>query len=307
MIENNEHNIGSSETTRESPSLTFDFTNYLEYHRPEHKRNEDISITIPFLQWFVGFTEGDGTFTCESEGKKNKMRLLFSIGQKDAKLIFKVKKRLGFGYVRRDREYFYFCVDNRKGIQCLQALFNGNLVLPKRVAQFVSWVNYKPEIQHPTFRLISKPILPSLEDAWISGFIEAEGCFYANLNTEKKLFTIKSHKVTITQKDTHGEKAILEHIKQLFKAKTQTYLVKPPDCFRIVIEALTCQIIMVEYLQRFCLLGKKRIAAFRWWRIHHMKLNKSHLESVNQNKLQRLCQSINQQAKDQEEKEGIAS
>ena len=304
------NNIGSSETTRESPSLTFDFTNYLEYYRPEHKRNEDISVTIAFLQWFVGFTEGDGTFTCEPEGEKTKIRLRFSITQKDAKLIFKVKKRLGFGYVSRNGEYFSFRVDDKKGIQRLQALFNGNLVLPKRIAQFVYWVNYKQEIQHPMFHLISpkaKPILPSLEDAWISGFIEAEGCFYANLNTKKEFFSIKSHKVTITQQDTHGEKAVLEHIKQLFKAKTETYLVKPPDCFRIVIEAFSCQIIMVEYLRRFCLLGKKRIAALRWWRIHHMRLNKSHLERANQNKLQRLCESINQQAKDQEEEDGIAS
>lgn len=38
--------IGSSETTREPPFYSFDFTNYIKYHRPEHKCKEDLSIRI---------------------------------------------------------------------------------------------------------------------------------------------------------------------------------------------------------------------------------------------------------------------
>ena len=34
MIQNH---IGSSETTREPPFYSFDFANYIKYHRPEHK------------------------------------------------------------------------------------------------------------------------------------------------------------------------------------------------------------------------------------------------------------------------------
>ena len=299
MIYNYQDNIGSSETTRESPSSTFDFTNYLQYHRPEHKWKEDITVTINFLEWFLGFTEGDGCFFSGLE--EGRPRLRFTLGQKDAKLIYKIKKRLGFGYVAKDGDIFVFRVDDLKGIQRIQSIFNGNLVLPKKRVQFAAWVNFKPQIQEHTFRLIDKPKLPSLEDAWISGFIEAEGCFYVKLNPRKKksdFFSIKSHKLTLTQRDIHGERAILEHIKQLFKTKTKTYLVKPPSCFRIVMENLKSQEVVVKYLQRFCLLGKKRIAAFRWWRLYLMRQDKGHLLLVNQKKLQRLCRNLN---KSQEE------
>jgi hypothetical protein len=36
--------IGSSETTREPPFYSFDFTNYIKYHRPEHKCKADSNL-----------------------------------------------------------------------------------------------------------------------------------------------------------------------------------------------------------------------------------------------------------------------
>lgn len=76
--------IGSSETTREPPFsfYSFDFTNYIKYHRPEHKCQEDISITINFLEWFIGFAEGDGCF--ESWLEESRPGLSFTIVQKDS-------------------------------------------------------------------------------------------------------------------------------------------------------------------------------------------------------------------------------
>ena len=54
--------IGSSETTREPPFYSFDFENYIKYHRKKQKCREDIFITTHFLEWFIGFVEGNGSF-----------------------------------------------------------------------------------------------------------------------------------------------------------------------------------------------------------------------------------------------------
>lgn len=293
--------IGSSETTRESPFPTFDFTNYIESYRPQHKWKEDTTTTITFLEWFVGFTEGDGCFCCTME--KGRSRVRFTLGQKDVKLLHKIKKGLGFGYIIPDGggDKFVFRVDDVIGIRRIQSIFNGNLVLPKRRVQFVAWVNFKPQIQGPTFRLIDRPKLPTLQDAWISGFIEAEGCFYVKLDALKNkpgFFYIKSQKLTITQTDVYGEIAVLDHIKKLFRSETKTYLVKRPNCFQIVMEDKRSQQAVVEYLQRFCLLGKKRIAALRWWRLYLMRQNRRKLLLMNQKKLERLCKNLNKSQKE---------
>ena len=291
MIYNYQDNIGSSETTRESPSSTFDFVNYIKYHRPEHKCNEDISITTHFLEWFIGFVEGFGSF--QSRLDQGRPRLSFTIVQKDPQLMYKVKKGLGFGSVSKDRIYSRFTIDDKRGIQRLQSIFNGNLVLPKRRIQFANWVNFKEKIHHPTFFLSHRFVLPTLGTAWISGFIEAEGCFYVGSSHKATGFRIQDQKLSLTQTDTHGESQILKHINTLFEGHGQLYLAKAPNCFRIEIRTLECHKIVVEYLKRFNLKGKKRISCFRWWRVYLMQLNKQHLIQANQKKLQRLCQNLN--------------
>jgi hypothetical protein len=53
-------NLGSSETTREAPLFKksqFDFSLYFK------TLSQTIKITdVKFLQWFIGFSEGDGSF-----------------------------------------------------------------------------------------------------------------------------------------------------------------------------------------------------------------------------------------------------
>ena len=98
--------IGSSETTREPPFYTFDFANYIKYHRPEHKCKEDISITTHFLKWFIGFAEGDGSFEYRlAEGRPH---LSFTIVQKDYQLLYKVKKRSGLWFCLKGQKILTF-------------------------------------------------------------------------------------------------------------------------------------------------------------------------------------------------------
>ena len=269
----------------------FDFDNYIKYHQPEHKCKEDISITIHFLEWFIGFAEGDGSF--ESRLAEGRPLFSFTIVQKDSQLLYKVKKGLAFGSVSKDRNFYRFRVDDKRGIQRLQSIFNGNLVLPKRRIQFENWISFKKKVQHSTFCLYNRSLMPTLKTAWLSGFIEAEGCFYVRLSKKTSGFRIADQKLTITQTDTHGERNILKHINNLFESKGNLNLAKSPNCFRIEICSLKCHKIVVEYFQHFGLKGKKHISYFRWWRIYLMRLDNGHLLEGNQKKLQRLCQNLN--------------
>ena len=61
--------IGSSETLRET---TFNFEVLNNLHLPQHKKK----INQDFLEWFVGFSEGDGSFIV-SKSKTGQERLFF--------------------------------------------------------------------------------------------------------------------------------------------------------------------------------------------------------------------------------------
>jgi hypothetical protein len=306
--------IGSSETTREAPytiqtsqivlvkKFSFD-----EYVSPEHKKNIDFS----FLEWFIGFSEGDACFY--SRIVDTRVRLSFEIVQKDAKLIHKIRTTLGFGrvfcFTRNNQIYYKYVVGNKEGIQRIMLLFNGNFVLPKRYIQFARWVHVGKDICPPNFALKMQRVEVSLQTGWLAGFIEAEGCFYASFrakqisnrgkySTTDEFFGNKfsfDQKLTITQKDTHGESLVLQKILLLFQGTGKLHIAKKPNCYRIQFDSLQTQTNIVSYLEEFPLLGKKKIAFLRWWRIYlrRQKPEEKPISLKTVEKLKKLCLMIN--------------
>ena len=57
-------------------------------------------------------------------------------------------KNLGFGKVSTYKEFSRFIVADRKHIDILILLFNGNLVLNKTNARFESWLQARNTIYH---------------------------------------------------------------------------------------------------------------------------------------------------------------
>ena len=121
-------------------------------------------------------------------------RLNFEIKQKDPKLLKLIQKKLGFGRYNDvkvgGRPYGQFEVSDQEGLKRLMHLLNGNLSLPKRVAQFDYWVKFGVRIQPPGFVIKNQLVEPSLQNAWISGFIDAEGCFLQTLGIKATLIRI---------------------------------------------------------------------------------------------------------------------
>lgn len=290
---------GSSETRRE-PTLSyqlFNFDYFLTNHLPESLGNEPKEKKIRFLEWFVGFSEGDGCF--EYRRVNDRPRLSFTIKQVDAPLLYKVRAGLGFGTVRKigqTEKLYQFVVGDKAGIRRLMALFNGNLVLGKTRARYETWVNMGKEKIWIDFQLKNQVRLPSFKSAWISGFCpkeEAEGCFYAQLSS-----TRLRQKFTLTQKDVAGEKAILDQIRILFESKAKLSTLKN-DAFRMEINSIKSQQLVAKYFHKFPLKGKKKITSFRWWRILLLRFQNVHNEIAKKPKVKRLVNSLNVDAKKQ--------
>ncbi len=286
--------IGSSETTREAPTTVLIVKNFQLNHcfLPEHKKN----INSSFLEWFIGFTEGNECFC--SRIADNRSRLSFEIVQKDAKLMYKIRTTLGFGMVRsftRNNEMYYkYTVENKQGLQRIMLLFNGNLVLMKRYVQFKNWIAVGKDIFPKNLVFKNQRVQVSLKNGWLSGFVEAEGCFYANFTPNSFSF---NQKLTIIQKDPYGESSVLQDILLLFQNPGKIHMAKKPDWYRIEFNSLKSQAIIVQYFSEFPLLGKKKIAFRRWWRIY-LRRQKPELEPMSLKtieKYKKLCFMVNKE------------
>ena len=98
----------------------------------ETKREAFILKNKDFKDWFIGFSESDGSFIINNDGY-----LEFKITQSsvDAQVLFYIKKSLGFGFVRiqdKSNKTHCFRVRDKEGLFKIISIFNGNLFLSKR-------------------------------------------------------------------------------------------------------------------------------------------------------------------------------
>lgn len=120
---------GSSETYTQSSLSVQEKEPAEDSARPSHKK----PYTPEFIDWFVGFTEGDGSFVVNNETQ----RVTYMITQKDPKVLYFIKKELGYGrvYECKDTKYRY-TVTSQEQIGYLIKLFIGQLRLEKTNKRF---------------------------------------------------------------------------------------------------------------------------------------------------------------------------
>ena len=292
----NKLKLNSSETTREKLLTQFNFETYLKYGTPQQIKN----INIDFLEWFIGFFEAEGSFSCWFDGKTNRVEI--EITQKDPQLMYKIRKNLGFGqvtqFLRNHKIYWRYKTSNEKYLKSFIYLFNGNLVSNYKKKMFEKFVSNYNKIYGTQFVVFNKNIVPSFETAWLSGFLEGNGGFYATSNNIIKFnksgfktynFIMKFY---ITQKD---ELLLLNHIKKLFGMNNNIYQIHNGHTLdkynRLETSKLSCHLLVIDYLEKYPFLGKRKITFSRWKRLLNYKIYKYPITNKSIIKLKRLILS----------------
>ena len=191
--------VGSSETTREVLELNDLYS---------------LNFDEKFKYWFIGFTEGDGSFIVNKNGY-----LEFKITQSsiDAQVLFYIKKTLGFGSVSiqdKINKTHHFRVRDKKGLLTLIYIFNGHLLTNKKTEQFKKWVYSFNLCYNTNCIVIEKNNKPMLKNAWLSGFTDAEGCFTASIIERSENYTQVQVRYILSQQNEFDlfTKGLLERL-----------------------------------------------------------------------------------------------
>uniref|UniRef100_UPI00211412E5 hypothetical protein n=1 Tax=Aspergillus sclerotioniger TaxID=319627 RepID=UPI00211412E5 len=245
------------------------FTNFLPNNTPPSEK---------FLTWFIGFVEGDGSFIVNNRGD-----LCFVITQNtlDIEILKYIKETLGFGKViTQSKTTSRFVTQNKREIEIVIHLFNGNLVLPSKKIRFEKfvkgfniWVG-KGRIRLDSVEIKHNFILPSLNNSWLTGFTDGEGCFTCSIGNTKGF----SFNFNISQKWEENSE-VLKHLCDLFNGGvlSKHYV---DNVYEYRIAGLNNCKNIFSYFDSYRLLTKKFISYSLWKEIHEDLLKKYHLDPI---------------------------
>jgi hypothetical protein len=233
-------------------------------------------LNYSFLKWFIGFSEGDGSFII------NKGKSIFSIHLHiiDLSLLYIIKTELNMGNVYINKNSAIFIVKAKQDISILIEIFNGNLFLKKRQEQFKNWVinfNFKNKLN---IELLNNNFKPSLNDEWLVGFIDAEGCFMVSISKAKII-----QRFVLGQKNAEEEFIFISNLINGYTEKLKGY-------DRIVINYLKLDI-LIRYLNEFNLNSVKAESFDKWMEIYNYRKKKSASEIIDYNELKKKASLIN--------------
>lgn len=233
--------------------------------------------------------EGDGSISTNTDNK----RISFVLTQKESKILYSIKDKLGFGTVRYDKEVkaYRFVVSGLPSLIILAHLFNGNLFLKHRIKQMDKWIKFLKAKDVPIANLSQKKVRISLYDGWLSGFADAEACFNVNI-TKRKANTL-GFRTNLRFILDQNDKYALEKILDLFK---KGHIYNRPDnlnAYRYTIDSLAGYSILVSYFYSFPLKTYKKEAFQKWKDIYEMMINKEHLNQEGLDMIQKLAKFVN--------------
>jgi hypothetical protein len=271
-----------SETTRETSFNFYDYRKISVRLRRSRKNYDNISDN--WLTWFIGFSEGDGAFFT---GKDKRLR--FVLTQKEINILNHIQETLGIGRVRTYGPYSRYIVEDKKGIMILIALFNGNLFLDKRKVQVKKWLD--------TLNIEQKDnkVKPLLSNSWISGFIDAEGCFNVTLFKRKSMalgYQVKL-RFMIDQKDSLENMLFIKDQLNLFLSHRKLKKGLIGNMHRIESNSFVKVPLIVEYLNKFKLKSKKQESFNKWVTVYDLVKNKAHLKEEGLSDIRKLSKQIN--------------
>lgn len=273
--------------------MKFDFFTFYEKYNKFFQYNKELPNN-QFLIWFIGFTEGDGSFVIT---KQNNLAFIITQSTNDIQILQQIQNMLGFGRIRKQGEQVSrYIVESKKELELINYIFNGNLILPSNKNKFKKFLNtYNQKIQKghiilEHIKFIESTLLPSLSDSWLSGFTDAEGCFTTSFLTNSNAY----HTRYILSQKGDINLPVLSHFILLFKTGYIEAHSKKSNYSFIINGRKNCSKIY-NYFNTFPLKTKKSLSFLKWKELHKLIKEQKHLNSASRLILIELAKDINLQ------------
>lgn len=251
-------------------SQVFDFSNFFNVEEGRYQY-----VSSSFLEWFVGFVEGDGCFTVTS---RNDLSFVITQSTEDIQVLYKICNTLGFGSViTQGPRTSRFVLQNLGDLFKILLILNGNLMLPSRQKKFRKFLDaFNQKVfkrkKYGTVSYIQAQYFPSLNDAWFSGFVDAEGCFSVSFLRGSSIYRIRC---VVRQKGRENLPLLSSFILMFHTGSIEAHS-KDHNYSFVISGKENCSQIF-PYFENFPLKTKKAESYQLWKQIHQHLLDQDHL------------------------------
>ena len=294
--------IGSSETTRnniESNNIkrcnSQENIEGVSEHVPTHLKPQTDEA---FGHYLAGLIDGDGT--------SSKSRISIAFNVLDASLAYYIKKRIGYGRVRKiecfDKNAILLTITKREGLEKVINLINGKLRVQFKIdAINKNIINAYSGSEARPFKIKDELHLNTssdLDNHWLAGFLDADGSF--------QIKTLVSSALGVASASPHGSRRVeirlyvqmdqesrrlLDLIKDKFGGNIGYR--KSKDSYYYSSTSFSSAKKFIWYLDRYHLLSSKHLNYLKWRKAYRLVQSQKHLTLEGQEKIKKLQSSMN--------------
>ena len=264
----------TSETLRNEIAVVTEKVKPLSVHVPTHlKPNSDRD----FGHYLAGLIDGDGHFS-------SKQQLVIVFNLLDASLAYYIKKRIGYGSVRKvkDKNAILLIIAAKKGLEIVLNLINNKLRTENKFNQvkknILNHINYAEFSKTIDFKL---NLSDDLKNYWLAGFTDADGSFQIKTINRNNKTEIRLN-FQIDQKT----KSTLTIIKE-FLGGNIGYR-KSQDTYYYGSTSFGSAKKVINYFDHFHLLSSKHVKYLKWRKAYIIIQNKDHLTKSGISKIVKL-------------------
>jgi len=236
-------------------------------------RNFKMACQKSFLNWFVGFVEGNENVFIVN---RRYLRFEINVSLKNQALVYYIKNNLGFGKIRKLKflggVILEFSVqENIINLLKLIHIFNGNLRCKNKELNFsLFYKKLRTKLKKLDLLYLLPDYIPllatvSLTNSWLLGFIEMRGLFNARWHKSKKLKEGKELYSNFIF--WHLDSDLLKKIKNILNLsnKIESKVKWNLPFYKLEVEHINEKLIIINYLNNFKLKGDK-VYRYKYWK-----------------------------------------
>jgi hypothetical protein len=263
--------------------------------------------------YLAGLLEGDGHISIPALGSTTLNRILnprivFTSHKNNLHLYAYIQDKLGgigrFQLVNNNT--IRYIIGDIKGIMLIINKISNKLRTPKNITfnKLIDFMNTKYNFSFKPSTLDKSNLL---DNYWFSGFTEADGCFYIKIVESKPKSETRKRSISenislkfrldqrLYDKPTSSTMLfIMEEIAKCLSSSLDKHKTsKGDEILSITVTSIDKIKIIVNYFNKYSLLGTKYIDYTDWEKVYYMMINKEHLTEIGRSKIKLIKSNMN--------------